>query len=44
MLGYSFYLNKNWRESWSSDYLTPIYTDTTEELNWLIAFGAEFDI
>ncbi len=44
MIGYSFYLNKNWRESWSSDYLTPIYIDTTEKLNWLIELGIDFNI
>ncbi len=44
MIGYSFYVKENWRESWSSDYLTPIYIDTTEKLNWLIELGIDFNL
>lgn len=43
MIGYSFYLNKNWRESWSTDYLTSVYTESTEKLNWQLFLGIEIN-
>ena len=42
MIGYSFYLKENWRESWSVDFNRSINTETSEKLNWLIKFGIEF--
>ncbi len=42
MIGYSFYLKENWRESWSVDFNHSINTETSEKLNWLIKFGIEF--
>ena len=44
MIGYSFYLNKNWRESWSTDYSSSIGTESSEKLKWLITFGVEINI
>ncbi|NMB83551.1 MAG: hypothetical protein GYA14_17220 [Ignavibacteria bacterium] len=43
MIGYSYYLEKNWRESWSSDYLTPNYFETTEKLKWYLFLGIEIN-
>lgn len=42
MIGYSYYLEKNWRKSWSVDYNRSINTETSEKLNWLLNVVIEF--